>query len=229
MANAYYVLPEKDNVKLDKTETHHLRVTRASIGERLLGLDGKGNLYTFELTSLNKEEAMGKIIKRDKKEHDNKLVTMAIAATKWPALRIALEKATELGVDRIEIFHSDRSVARFDERKIKRIEKVIIEASKQCINPFFPEFEITNSLNDITGSFDLILDPSGTQPKKIMESLSKNTSVRIIVGPEGGFNQAELDKLGKSGRFMSLGKRILRVETSVIVSLAYVNLAFNRF
>ncbi|MEA2066366.1 MAG: RsmE family RNA methyltransferase [Thermotogota bacterium] len=228
MANAYYVLPEKDNVKLNQTETHHLRVTRASIGERLLGLDGKGNLYTFELTSLNKEEAMGKIVKKDEVKHDNKVVTMAIAATKWPALRIALEKATELGVDRIEIFHSDRSVARFDERKITRIEKIIIEASKQCVNPFFPEFEITNSLNDNKDSFDLILDPSGTQPKKVMESLSKNTNVRIIVGPEGGFNQIELDELGKSGRFMSLGKRILRVETSVIVSLAYVNLAFNR-
>jgi 16S rRNA (uracil1498-N3)-methyltransferase len=131
-------------------------------------------------------------------------------------------------VDRIEIFHSDRSVARFDKRKIKKIEKVIIEASKQCINPFFPEFEINNSLNDNTGSFDLILDPSGSQPRNVMESLSKNTSVRIIVGPEGGFNQTELDELGKSGHFMSLGKRILRVETSVIVSLAYVNLAFNR-
>jgi 16S rRNA (uracil1498-N3)-methyltransferase len=228
VANAYCVLPERENVKLNKTETHHLRVARASIGERFLGLDGKGNLYTFELTSLNKEEATGKIVKRDKVEHDNKMVTMAIAATKWPALRIALEKATELGVDRIEIFHSDRSVARFDKRKIKKIEKVIIEASKQCINPFFPEFEINNSLNDNTGSFDLILDPSGSQPKDVMESFSKNTSIRIIVGPEGGFNQTELDELGNSGRFMSLGKRILRVETSVIVSLAYVNLAFNR-
>ncbi|MGC9383575.1 MAG: 16S rRNA (uracil(1498)-N(3))-methyltransferase [Kosmotogaceae bacterium] len=228
MANAYYVFPEKDNVKLNQTETYHLRVTRASIGKRLLGLDGKGNIYTFELTSLNKEEATGKILKKDEVKHDNKVVTMAIAATKWPALRIALEKATELGVDRIEIFHSDRSVARFDERKITRIEKVIIEASKQCINPFFPEFEITSSLNDNKGSFDLILDPSGTQPKNVIESLSKNTNVRIIVGPEGGFNQTELDELGNSGRFMSLGKRILRVETSVIVSLAYVNLAFNR-
>jgi len=228
VANAYYVLPENNIVKLNKTETKHLRVTRACIGERLLGLDGKGNIYTFELTTLNKEEARGKIIEKIKVEHDSRVVAIAIAATKWPALRIALEKATELGVDRIEIFHSDRSVARFDDRKIEKIKKVIREASKQCINPFFPKLEVASSLNENTEYLNIILDPSGTEPKNIFETLSYKTRIRIIVGPEGGFNQEELDKLKKTGHLMSLGKRILRVETAVIVSLAYVNLAFNR-
>ncbi|MFW6120519.1 MAG: RsmE family RNA methyltransferase [Petrotogales bacterium] len=229
MANAYYVLPDKDTVKLNKTETHHLKVTRASIGEKFLGLDGKGNIYKFELTNVSKEEAEGKIIEKNSAKHDNKIVTIAIAATKWPALRIAIEKATELGVDNIEIFHSDRSVARFDDKKTKRIEKVIKEASKQCINPFFPKFKITNSLKGATNTYNLILDPHGVQPKTIIEKLAKRTGVRIIVGSEGGFNQKEIRELKKIGELMSLGKRILRVETAVIVSMAYVNLALERF
>ncbi|MFO7881075.1 MAG: RsmE family RNA methyltransferase [Kosmotogaceae bacterium] len=228
MANAYYVLPDKDTVKLNKTETHHLKVTRASIGERLLGLDGNGSIYSFELTNLNKEEAKGKIIEKNKADHDDRIVTMAIAATKWPALRIAIEKATELGVDRIEIFHSDRSVAKIDDKKAERIEKVIKEASKQCINPFFPKFEITDSLKRVTNSFDLILDLCGAQPKTIIEKLTNKTNIRIIAGPEGGFNREEINELRKIGQLMSLGKRILRVETAVIVSLAYVNLALKR-
>ncbi len=229
MANAYYVLPDKDNVKLNKTETHHLKVTRARIGEKLLGLDGKGNIYKFELTNVRKEEAEGKIIEKNRVKHDNKIVTMAIAATKWPALRIAIEKAPELGVDNIEIFHSNRSVARFDDKKTKRIEKVIKEASKQCINPFFPKFQITSSLKGATNTFDLILDPHGVQPKTIIEKLTNSSEVRIIVGPEGGFNQKEIKELKKIGELMTLGKRILRVETAVIVSMAYVNFAIERF
>lgn len=160
MPNAFFVLPEDNRVILDGGETKHLRVTRAKPGDELTGIDGRGTVYRFLLEELGKSSASGTVVEREYVERDGKSITVAVAATKWPRLHILIEKATELGVDRIELFNSLRSVSRVDETKLTKFNAVAREAAKQSVNPYIPEITVSQTL-PLEGSYNLLLEFGG--------------------------------------------------------------------
>ena len=227
MPNAFLVLPEENRVILDSGETKHLRVTRAKPGDELKGIDGRGNVYRFVLEELGKSSASGTIIEREYVEKDGKSITVAVAATKWPRLHILIEKATELGVDRIELFNSLRSVSRVDESKLNKFNAVAREAAKQSVNPYIPEITVSQTL-PLEGSYNLLLEFGGRPLLEVEEKLACERKLRLIVGPEGGFAPEEIKDISTRCTPVSLGRRTLRVETSVIVVLGIINYRLGR-
>lgn len=227
MPNAYFVLAEGDTVTLDSDETKHLKVMRANPGDKLIGIDGRGTIYRFVLKELGKSSSSGKIIEREYIERDKKRVTIAVASTKWPRLRILIEKATELGVDRIEVFNSVRSVSRLDESKTAKLLTVAKEAAKQSVNPRVPEVSVLKSFA-LEGSRNLLLDFGGRAIREMQRDLAEERNLRVIVGPEGGFTQKEIAQLTDRCTSISLGSRTLRVETGVIVILSIINYFLGR-
>ncbi len=222
MPNAFFLKVSGEKAILDSAETHHLRVMRSREGDTLTGIDGMGFIYAFVLERISKTEASGRIIKREFIQSDQREIIIAVASTKWPRLRIILEKATELGVDTIELFESKRSVVKLEEEKLTRHEQVIREASKQSVNPYLPEIRLVKKpvLED---AFNILLDFGGTSLNSVSKTLELQRRVRIIVGPEGGFSPEEIREFSSKSTKVSLGRRTLRVETSIIVTLGIIN------
>ena len=228
MPNAFFVEVSGDTVRLDGIEANHLRVVRAKKGDRLTGTDGNGGIYKFVLEEVQKHEATGTVIEKEFVERDGRTIIIAVAATKWPRLRILLEKATELGVDRIELFQSRRSVALLDGEKLSRYTAVVREAAKQSVNPYLPAVELQRNL-DLSGAHNLLLDFQGKPLRELSKELGARRKIRLIVGPEGGFAPAEVGLALDAGILpVSLGPRVLRTETAALVMLAQVQYQLGR-
>ncbi|OAA31642.1 hypothetical protein AT15_06095 [Kosmotoga arenicorallina S304] len=232
MPNAFWVEHiEKGKIYLSPSEAKHLKVLRAKTGDLLTGLDGKGNIYRFQLENIGKRETTGRLLSVEHVNRNEQKLIVLVATTKWPRLRLVMEKAVELGIDRIELFNSKHSVARASKDKSDKFISVMREASKQCLNPYLPELQIIDSADKIAlnNATNFLLDFYGKPFQSFSSKIATSRSVRILVGPEGGFSKNELELFQRFSSVVSLGKRILRVETAVIVSVSFVSLLMGRF
>ncbi len=147
--------------------------------------------------------------------------------------RLILQKLTELGVARICPFISDRStsVEALDKKQKKshRWPDIIINASKQCRRAVIPELTIPLSweavLKNIKDSDAIFILNEHENNNCLKNALKKLNSKKIslIVGPEGGFTNKEVEDVKNAGgQSISLGKRILRTETASIVAAGLI-------
>jgi len=231
LPNAFFVELQNDTVILDEYETRHLRVTRVRSGNRLLGLDGQGNLVDFVLEEIGDTRSKGIVLSKRHVDRDEYHLTIWVGATRWKRLRLILEKSTELGVDKIVVFQADNSAVKKTENSLDKCMKVLRDAAKQSLNPYVPALEwIFTFTRDLAAdSLVLLLDIEGVSLKSISDRVSRSSTISIVVGPEGGFSQKEKRLLGASAVPVSMGSRILRVETAVISALSLVNSYVKRF
>ena len=147
---------------------------------------------------------------------------------------LVVEKATELGVYAIIPFVSAHAVPRLDEAKAKkrseRWAKIALSAAKQCGRTQVPqilplgEFErfVRRSWEQTLKLFFWERE-RGRTLQEIYETTSRAKSVLVAVGPEGGFSFAEASRAREHGfELVSLGRRILRVETAAVSVMALV-------
>ena len=153
-------------------------------------------------------------------------LTIAVALPKGDRQKWLIEKCTELGVRRILLLDVERSVARPEPQVVERLERQVIEASKQCRRNFlmeitppyrWPEFlEYCRTLSDTER---WLAHPGGAP----ISSLSTSCAPRMLaaIGPEGGFTEQEASAACDAGfQALSLGKRILRIETAAVAIAA---------
>ena len=162
----------------------------------------------------------------------NEDVTLLFALTKGDKIDLVLQKATELGVQKVALIQSERTVVNYEgkdlEKKALRFQKIMKEASEQCHRLIVPEFlgvfdlkklpkEAYSNLNYVAYEKD------ANDTSNSFKGLEKNKSISILIGPEGGFSEKEIDALTKDGFIRtSLGKRILRAETAAICALSVI-------
>jgi 16S rRNA (uracil1498-N3)-methyltransferase len=146
-----------------------------------------------------------------------------------------VQKTSELGVDRIIPFFSERTVPRFDKEKaankMRHWHEIAVNAAKQCGRIILPTIEPLVSFRDLIGQWpgndDLKIifweaEESADFKSVLKSSLSEKNFVGIV-GPEGGFSNAEIDSALDGGFVpVSLGDRILRTETAAITMAALV-------
>jgi 16S rRNA (uracil1498-N3)-methyltransferase len=163
-------------------------------------------------------------------------ITLVQALAKGDRDEMAIQAATELGAVRIIPWQASRSVSRWDGVKIAkgllRWQQIVSEAAKQSLRAFTPEVSSiadTKQLCSILKSFDSVLVLDTTASKTLTETaIPKTAKIAIIVGPEGGIEQSELDLLNEAGaELVSLGSNVLRTSTAgpaVIAALLLGNL-----
>ena len=162
----------------------------------------------------------------------NEDVTLLFALTKGDKIDLVLQKATELGVKKVALIESERTVVKYEnkdlEKKAQRFQKIMKEASEQSHRVIVPEFlGIFNlkKLPDYVRS-DLnyvAYEKDASKVNDSFEGLNKGKSISILIGPEGGFSEQEIDALTNQGFIRtSLGKRILRAETAAIYALSVI-------
>lgn len=189
-------------------DRHHLeRVLRRRPGDPLTVADGRGGWRTAVFGA--ELEPSGAVVVEPPPAPP---LTVGFALVKGDKPELAVQKLTELGIDRIVLFRAARSVVRWDDaraaRAVLRLRSVARSAAMQCHRPRLPVVEGVTTLGDIASDPDVVLaDRDGDPP-----SLRRTT---VLVGPEGGWAPEE-----RSLRVprMALGGYVLRAETAAVTA-----------
>lgn len=152
-------------------------------------------------------------------------VTLVVALFKWPRFEWMLEKVTELGVRRIIPVECERSVVKCADwaKKAERLDKIMVEASRQSLNPKKPVLEAPVTFKAFVAQNDvdsLYFAHLGNYPTLASCLPTWHGDVGFLIGPEGGFSPAEVETLLKCASPVSLGQTVLRAETAAITCAA---------
>jgi 16S rRNA (uracil1498-N3)-methyltransferase len=235
MHNLFYISAEHikdDHIIIDKEELHHVKnVLRIKKDDILWLTDGIGNVFQAKISSVEKDKLTGQILTREHVKRTSRvMLELAFVPLKGSRNDILIEKGAELGVSRFRPFISKYSVIKkMTRQRIERFQRIALSAmlqSKQYYLPDFMVFESIDALLETYFDFDLVLlaNEQGDQgvPRGALNIL-------YIVGPEGGFDDIELEKCQTKGaRLLSLGQNRLRSETAGIAGISKILAAYGQ-
>jgi 16S rRNA (uracil1498-N3)-methyltransferase len=218
-----------DSCELTDDETHHLtRVMRADVGDEITLFDGSGWEFTGRIEEIGKRSARLAIVSRRQASRELSLpLIIAVALPKGDRQKFLVEKLVELGVAQLIPLETARGVAQAGEASHERLNRAVIEASKQCGRNRL--MKISQPL-DIAGLIEatkscalrFVCDPRG-EPLRDFQAASGDLVAAI--GPEGGLSDQELSTFDKAGwDRVSMGPRILRIETAALALAAWASL-----
>ena len=223
---------------LEPEASHHLaHVLRKKAGSVFSLFNGDGREFSARISDIRKRSVTAELTSLLYTEiTPNLSFTLLIAISKGERLDFALQKAVELGIDRIIPLISERTVVRLSaerlERKMEHWGKIIISACEQsgrCRLPDLWPVEQLNHrfLNPLPGK-SLLLDHRGEQCLNQIER--PRDAVNLLVGPEGGLSDAERAFLEVGGvEAVRLGPRVLRTETAPLAALAAMQMLWGDF
>ena len=215
----------------DKEESKHIvKVLRKNIGDTVYITNGKGWLFTAEISIPNINKCTANISYKKLQTKHNYYLHLAVAPTKMnDRYEWFLEKATEIGIDSITPIICNHSERKFI--KSERFERILQSAMKQSLSCYLPKLnEAINFKDFIKKDFkgDLfIAHCEETDRKSLKQELKPKTNITILIGPEGDFSVKEIAEALKNNFIpVTLGETRLRTETAAIVachSVAFTN------
>ncbi len=230
-------LSEAASVVLSGESAHHLlHVLRIRPGEIIELSDACGRTYRCQLTGTSQEGAVFSVEGEIEKNRELPCrITLFQSLAKGDKMAFVIQKAVELGVARIVPVITERTVARPDHKgaahKRERWQKIAQSAAKQCGRAVIPEVDpvvmFDDALEDAAAS-DHFLFPyecaeGMTRSREVFNRIEPGSSVSIMIGPEGGFELAEVDAARRAGALIvTLGSRILRTETAALTALSWL-------
>ena len=225
------------NVCFSKEDEHHiLHVMRMKVADEIEVVDNQ-KVYLCRIDKVNPlEVSVIHEIANDVEIKED--ITLLFALTKGDKTDLVLQKATELGVKKVALITSERTVVSYDnkdiDKKIARFSKIMKEASEQSHRVVVPEllgiFNLKNLPKEVFSDINYVAyEKDASKTDEMFEGLTKGKSISILVGPEGGFSEQEIGNLVKQGFIRtSLGKRILRAETAAIYALSVLGYLLER-
>jgi 16S rRNA (uracil1498-N3)-methyltransferase len=238
----YYISPENiigGRFKLAGQEAHHLLdVKRCKPGDAVELFDGTGKSYSARVESARDGEIAGIIINETQGHTPAVAINLFTAVPKGERLDWLIEKAAELGVASVIPVVSARSVAKeLSSNKLDRWKRLSMAASKQCGRSDVMEISGSAALADAFKNLpkpSLSIIPWESQDSGSVNGLSPKIkqfkTINIFIGPEGGFTEHEIELAKSSGVIpITLGPRILRVETAGLLAAALVMSASGEF
>jgi 16S rRNA (uracil1498-N3)-methyltransferase len=240
----FFLPPEScrgQSLRLDAREAHHaLHVLRLKHGEPVTVLDGAGGNYLCEVESALKDSVA--LAVKDKKSTPPLPcpLTLLVAIPKGKIIEDIIEKAVELGVQRVVPLLTERVITQLDasgaEAKREKWQQVAVEAIKQCGAAWLPRVDRPQTISDFLARGETIelpfvgsLQTERQHPRDwILEFRQRHTrlprSAGVWIGPEGDFTIGELQAIEAAGaRPITLGELTLRVETAAIYCLSFLN------
>jgi len=213
---------------------HHLgRVLRAEPGQ-LYELSDGTSVWLGKIEFAAKDEIQFALVEPLPVQTSSLDKALLLAVVKFDAFEWALEKATELGVNRIvplAAARSEKGLLTAAGKRAERWKKILFESSQQSRRVRLPAIDVAASPSAAfaaaNSELKLILsERADAQPLRRILTGRSTESVALAIGPEGGWTDEELAAAGKSGfEAASLGSLILRTETAVTACLASVNYA----
>lgn len=242
----FFVSPEQISdgfVTLTGNDAFHIsRSLRMAVGEHITVCDAQGHDYECVLSSFSDTVRAEIIASSDSVTEPPFKAILWQAIPKGEKLDSIIQKSVESGVYEINLFSSEHCIVKTDraseEKKSERRNRISLESAKQCGRSIIPKVNATRPFSEMLSEAkkaDLCLfcyEADGTLPLgKIVNEFMSNAdstdkpTVSIVIGPEGGFSEAEAKEAKEAGLTLTgLGKRILRTESAspfVLASLVY--------
>jgi len=224
-------------ITLDRDQSRHVHtVCRLRRGDPITIVDGEGLAHFCEVAGATQQKCTCRIFKTVKNWGEPAVtVDLASGLSKGAKFDWTCEKATELGVNGILPFISEKSAVKIDDpaaaqRKTARHQRLVLAAMKQSLRSRLPRVETILTLPQVIETFSLyhrvlVADPTrGSVPfDKAAELIFSAGKILLLVGPEGGFTISEVESLRDHGAVsVSLGPRRFRTETAAVVFLSRV-------
>ena len=237
MKKIFIPTPLDEIIELPKDVTHHvLHVFRHNMEKPITVTGSDNRCGTYQITAEVDGKAQAKLIEYVDANLASYRTILVQSLLKGEKLEWVLQKATELNVDTIYLVSTANCVAKYDEKKLQskvnRWEKIMLEAAQQCGRNHLPTLVVGETLLqalDIeSDALKLVAyeNEAGQTIKDVLKTLHSDksvTDVLICIGPEGGYQEKEINAIIKySGKSVSLGNTILRAETAAIGSLAMI-------
>ena len=222
-------------IRLTGADVNHIRkVLRMREGEEILISDGQGRDFHCRIEAIEEEEVTAQILwVLDGNAELASDITLFQGLPKGDKMEFIIQKCVELGVARIVPVNTKRTIVKLDAKKeqarIKRWSGISESAAKQSgrgripevtgVKSFAEALEEARKLNMCLIPYELARDMA--QTREVLSSIKPGMSVGIFIGPEGGFEEEEVEQAEAAGaRPITLGRRILRTETAGMAVLA---------
>lgn len=217
-------------VRLPDAGAYHLaRVLRMRAGAAVSVFDGGGSEFLAEIASVQGDEVTVKLLEPAQSARESPLkITLVQGVSRSERMDWTLQKATELGVSAIAPVLTSRSVVRLDDKQSAKKQQhwrgIVIGACEQCGRARVPAVASPTALRTYFATVKkeglrLVLSP--TAPASLAGLASLPTKVELLIGPEGGLEDEELNAAHAAGFTpVRLGPRVLRTETAAVAALA---------
>ena len=225
-----------ENAHIEGSDVNHIvNVLRMKPGEELL-ISVKGDWdYLCKIVDIETDRVNLKVLESMEQRELPVNITLLQGIPKSDKLEMIIQKAVELGVSEIIPVKTKRVVVKIDEKKVdtkvNRWNAIAESAAKQSKRSIIPKvyepMSIDNAL-EIVKDFGVKLIPYENadgidKTRKILDSMDKTKDIAVFIGPEGGFEEAEVERIKNSGfEVITLGKRILRTETAGLALLSNI-------
>jgi len=218
---------------LPQDQTHYVKdVMRLKIGDKLSVFNTQGE-WNAVIESYKKNGVKIKIMKKVRDKDNEKNIWLAFSPIKQNPLNFIIQKGTELGVQKFLPILSERTIAR--EINVKRIKKIIVEASEQSNRISIPVINKLVSLKNFLSEFpkagSLIFCDINSDENNLKNILEKKVDgpICILIGPEGDFSENEKKMIINLNQTypISLAKNILKSETAALSAITIVNYYLN--
>ncbi|MEK4512152.1 RsmE family RNA methyltransferase [Paenibacillus sp. FSL K6-2524] len=241
----YFIEPEhfgEQSVKIIGEDVRHIsKVMRSKPGDEIIVSDGVSKVALVEITGIESEEVTADIIELMSSSGEPWLqVTVAQSLPKGDKMETVIQKCTEIGAASFLPFLSERTVVQYDhkkeEKRTTRWRKIAKEAAEQAHRSLIPVVENPTSWKELLAAipaYDLVcLCYEKEQGQQLRDVLSpfvmklesqQKYKILVVVGPEGGFAEAEVTSAEAVGAIsVGLGRRVLRTETAAMAALTCI-------
>ena len=222
-------------IRLEGPDVNHIKnVLRMKPGEDVRISDGSGNVYLCCVDAYEEGTAVLDILKE--LDSDTELpseIVLFQGLPKGDKMDWIVQKAVELGAHAVVPFSAKRSIVKLDEKKAKKkqerwqaIAKGAAEQSGRSRIPEVRQLTTFAGALDAASDLDVVLIPyeleeGMEETARTIENIAPGQSVGIFIGPEGGFEETEVEQAKERGaQPVTLGKRILRTETAGLTTLS---------
>ena len=225
-----------ENAYIEGSDVNHIaNVLRMKPGEELL-ISVKGDWdYLCKIVDIETDRVNLKVLESMEQRELPVNITLLQGIPKSDKLEMIIQKAVELGVSEIIPVKTKRVVVKIDEKKVdtkvNRWNAIAESAAKQSKRSIVPKvyepMSIDNAL-EIVKDFGVKLIPYENadgidKTRKILDNMDKTKNIAVFIGPEGGFEESEVERIKNSGfEVITLGKRILRTETAGLALLSNI-------
>ncbi|MEO0024641.1 MAG: hypothetical protein RL196_1082 [Actinomycetota bacterium] len=224
---------------------HAISVRRMRVGEAIQLTDGQGLRLRGAVSAIESSTMQVAVSEVIREQQPELAITLVQALAKGDRDELAIQAATELGAMAFVPWQAERSISRWDATKaakgVDRWQSIVSEAAKQSLRVFDPKVnepvsskQLANRIQDGSLGMALVLDPTASLGLvDLLAKLSGSTSVSsafglqreisLIVGPEGGISDAELQSFESAGAHrVRLGSEILRTSTAGVAAIAAI-------
>lgn len=221
-------------VSLPDDSLHYARrVLRMGAGDHLALVDEQGYQYEGRVCSVSSAGVLVEITEKSPAQDSPLSITLCQALLKADKMDFIIRRAVELGVTHFIPFSSSRTIVRLTPvsaaTKVERWRKIAAEAARQCGRPLIPEVAPVSSYQEMLqrgeGRAAKVIFWEGERDRTFGQLFRKEGNdchdYFFVIGPEGGFSGDEIACAGDEGFLpVTIGKRVLKVETAVLSILA---------